>query len=480
MKTIAITIPLGMSARNILRSDAFRILPKHARLVILTPFAGDAKFHAEFDRPNVNFELLRFRSSVVGKILRRLADPVETYLFTQKTHIETLLFLKKWLQNERPFEYFKTRLLAASFEWRPMLSWLRCWHIKCLRDQAYGAIFKKYEVNLVLITHLFNLADQQVAATALHCGIPVIGMPHSWDNLTSKSGIRQGTNADPGRTVPVRFDKVIVWNDVSRQELLEFYGYTHDSIVTVGIPQFDIYMNKERFKKREQFMADYGFDPAAKLILYAAGTPQYLPYQDEIIDALVEIIRSGRLGQRAQLLVRGHPNRMALEASKKVRTRYQGSSDVRFQEPSSAYTALSDTAWNSVPGDEYELANTIAAADVVVTMGSTIILDAAALDKPIVNMMFDGGPVDSSFHSIKKYLHYTHYIKIEKTGAFQTAYNPQEMEAQIQRYLRDPSLESKERRDLVAMECFKIDGKAGERIAGAILDYLEPNKMLAN
>ncbi len=56
MKTIFITISRGGTARNILKSDVYKILKALGnRIVILTPAYQDERFLKEFGAPNVFF-----------------------------------------------------------------------------------------------------------------------------------------------------------------------------------------------------------------------------------------------------------------------------------------------------------------------------------------------------------------------------------------------------------------------------------------
>ncbi len=472
MKTIAVTIPFGMSARNLLRSDFFKTMKDKSRVVIFSPFSTDAAFRQEFGGEHVFFEPLEFKSGLLEKVVRRIVDPVETWAFTKRTQIKTLLIYRDWLRAQRPLRYLRIRLLALLFGNRCFVGPLRLLYRRLLRHDAYAQVFSRYNVDLLFVTHLFNLADQQVAVSARDAGVPIIGMPHSWDNLTSKSGIRQGTNPDPGRTIPVRFDRMIVWNGIQRQELKDYYGYKDDEIFTSGIPQFDAYARREKILTRSEFLKQAGGDPQKKTILYAAGTPQYMRHQDEVVDVLIEIVRSGRLPEPVQLVVRHHPNRMAIESLKSLEAKYKNDPSIIFSHPPLLYTALSDRVWTAGRGDEYDLAHTLAASDVVITMASTITLDASAFDRPIINIVFDGRKEEPYFDSLKKTMEFTHYAKITETGAFVSVHNAGELEAALSRYLSNPGFESRERATLLKRVTGAVDGLAGKRIGEFLLDFV--------
>lgn len=471
MKTIAITVPYGMSVRNFLHSDFFPTLSQNARVVIFSPFSDEPAFQKEFSQANVFLEKLIFEKNLGNKIMRRLMDPVETWLFTEKTKIETLLIFKNWLKAECPWRYATTRVLAALFGWEPLLSFLRASYKRYLFSPKCHEILLRHKVDLVFITHLHNLVDQQVAITAKTIGIPLIGMTHSWDNPTSKSGIRQGSNLEPGRTIPLRFDRLIVWSQILLQEFVDYYGYKESEIFVSGIPQFDSYANRTQFMPREQFLKSLGADPSKKLITFTVGPPQYVFRQEDTLEILVDIVTRGRLSSPAQLLIRHHPNHRSIGLLRKLEEKYKENPLIFFQYPSVAHAATSEVAWQATKQLEYEFVNTLLASDVVITMGSTTTLDAVALDRPVINIAFDGYQKVPYLKSIQKLYDFTHYKKIIRTGAFMMARTTQELEDQIDRYIKNPALEAKQRQELVTMACYKLDGAAGKRIAQYLADY---------
>ncbi|MDP3727754.1 MAG: hypothetical protein Q8R35_03925, partial [bacterium] len=62
-----------------------------------------------------------------------------------------------------------------------------------------------------------------------------------------------------------------------------------------------------------------------------------------------------------------------------------------------------------------------------------------------------------------------HYAKAVATGAIRLARSQEELIAAINAYLADPALDREKRERLIRMQCWRVDGKAGERIAGRIL-----------
>jgi CDP-glycerol glycerophosphotransferase (TagB/SpsB family) len=113
----------------------------------------------------------------------------------------------------------------------------------------------------------------------------------------------------------------------------------------------------------------------------------------------------------------------------------------------------------------YGLAELMKYTAVNVNVASTITIDAAALDTPVVNVAFDGQVTKPYLESCARYYDYEHYKRIVDTGGVRIARNTDEMMQAIQAYLDDPSLESEGRRRIREEQCWKLDGNSGRRIA---------------
>lgn len=110
------------------------------------------------------------------------------------------------------------------------------------------------------------------------------------------------------------------------------------------------------------------------------------------------------------------------------------------------------------------LANLTHHADMNVNLGSTMTLDFAVHDKPIVNVAFDvadpppfGRPVWEFFYRFE------HYRPVVELGAARFARSPQEFAEHINAYLADPALDREARRQLVNLELGVPIGQSSQR-----------------
>ena len=110
-------------------------------------------------------------------------------------------------------------------------------------------------------------------------------------------------------------------------------------------------------------------------------------------------------------------------------------------------------------------------------VSSTITIDAACFDTPVVNVAWDGFSTVPYEKSCKRYYNFNHYKKIVETGGVTVAQNLEETLQQIQRYLDDPTLEAAGRARIRDEQCYKLDGRSGERIGNYLVELLKAEKL---
>lgn len=472
MKTIFLSIPYGMSARNILLSDAFNILKKKFQIIILSPLYQDSNFQRDFADTNVIIENLPKDFSFLYKGYRYFLDIIESYYFTQKTKIKTLLNLKLLLKKKHLWIYLIRKTLGIIFGTNTkILELLRNFQIYLLKNRYYLKLFEKFKPNLVFVTHSIALEEFPLAFYARIYKIPVIALIHSWDNITGKSGMRMITSTKPGRMLPIKFDKVIVWNKIMERELIDYYKYSPEDIFVAGIPQFDIYFRHSSLSKKE-FFDKMGLDPNRKVILFAAGSYLVLPQecQGKIIEIIVNSMSTNKLFSPCQLLVREHPG----TDMSYLENKFKNSPYVFFDKPGVANAALRiSKGWQSGKQEQLHLKEVIQYSDITINVCSTMSIDAAVFDKPIICIGFDGYKSHIRYNSILRYYDSTHYKNIMLTGGIKLARSPEELIRYINDYLKDPKIDAEGRKKIREQQCYYLDGKAGERIGNFVSNFIK-------
>lgn len=468
MKTVFISVPYGISARNILRCAALKMLSREHRVVILSALSLDPEFVKEFQGPNILFRDLPNKLPFAFRALRKFLDIAEGYYFTGKSGIRTLQILKESLRHDLPGSFQRRRIIGFLLGWEPLLSWLRQWQPALVRCDYYDRLFEEFKPSMVFLTHTTALEEFPVAFYGRRLGIKVTAMLHSWDVINTKTGLRGAVSPLPGRLLPLHFDKLLIWNEIQHKELTDFLGYKDAEIEIVGIPQFDVYAGG-RWTPRSEFIKRYGGNPDKKTIAYLAGNPNMLPKQIEVVEHLVQWLKEGRYSSPAQLLLRLHPG---LDTNYLLR--YRGHPDVLIDEPSIAFTAgRFSSGWKAGEDDERHLAEVLANCDVALNVLSTSTLDAAAFDRPVVSIAYDGNTPMPYYRSIARYYDWNHYQNLMRTNGLRVARSHEELLKHINGYLANPGLDAAGRKEIIRSHCFKNDGKAGERIGEALLKELE-------
>ncbi|MEO6628520.1 MAG: hypothetical protein ABIP03_08105 [Aquihabitans sp.] len=286
----------------------------------------------------------------------------------------------------------------------------------------YVQLLREWETDVVLCAHQRPLGVQPVVMAARRLEIPTITFIFSWDNLTTKGRI-----AAP-------FDHFFVWSDQMAEELLRFYPDVDQSRVhVVGSPQFEPYADAGLRWDRQQFVQELGLDPDRPVICYSGGDTLTCPEDPEHLRIVCELIEAGRIEGNPQVVLRPAPVDTS-DRYHEVLTRYPVVlSRPAWHDPGRGWDAVAPTR------DDVELlVNLTQHANVNINMASTMTLDFALHDTPVVNLGFD---VDVSKNLAPRYYNFDHYRPVVEFGAARVAGNAEALAEAVNAYLRDPSLD---------------------------------------
>jgi hypothetical protein len=123
----------------------------------------------------------------------------------------------------------------------------------------------------------------------------------SWDNLTGKGLLR---------FCP---DRVFVWNDIQRAELVEMHGIPPERVVLTGAQRFDEWFWRKPATTRAEFARTVGLDPDKPFVLYLCSSPFIAPNEVDFVRRWAAAIRAcdASTVRDAGLLVRPHPQNAA-------------------------------------------------------------------------------------------------------------------------------------------------------------------------
>lgn len=263
---------------------------------------------------------------------------------------------------------------------------------KQVTDPNISAFFEAENITKLVFWHVQNSIFREYSICARNNNIPYTAVIGSWDRPTTKGPICPAC------------DKYIVNSVVMRDELINFHGIDSTLIEVVGWPQMDVYhsiihqaINKQHFQQdHDTFLKSLDIDPKNSVLLYAGNASRLGAHEPSIVEHIAEKLQSGlysqKDGKRVHLLIRPHPQDVDWQ------TRY---SHVQQQE--------NVTLMPAQMGNIETMVNTLIHSDIVIATQGSITLDAAALDKKIINIAFDGKLNRSYTESVARWYEMDHY-----------------------------------------------------------------------
>lgn len=457
-KKIFLGIAFGTSVRDVLRNDTFSILKSQPNLDIVV-FAQDIESQTmkEIGGENIHFEkLLNFSPSYSERILLQL----HRALLRKKCKTIDLGNTAgdtKAIDKFTPLANFLRSILGYK-KTTKLIFWL---YKAFTKPTLYKDVFEKHKPDLVLVTRVLNYSlDYPLLRRAVSNKIPVISLVSSWDNLTSKAFF------------PFSLDSIVVWNDVLKNEAIDLFDFPSEKIFVSGIPRYDLLFRKKGFGTKEAFFENFKLDISKKLIVYGTGSQQtgrtsidLTSPEPEIVAFIADAIKDNQIKEPSQLLVRLHPQAALSEYEHLINRE-----DVIVQIPGKL-TTFQDRLFSEK--DDIELGETMQFADVVVNLGSTVTIDAAVFDTPIICVGFDFRGERPFKASVKRLYVFDHYAKLKTTGGFDFAESKEELISQLNHALKTPTHLKENRKKIVQQQCVFTDGKSGERVANFIINKLE-------
>jgi len=456
---VFVSVPHGGAAGNVLRTGLIgRLLESDVRcdIVLLSPLVGDPAFVREFTHPRVTLaDLPPHRpGGLEGRLMALMQAAYLESGVTESVRIRRQEAIAnktvRWIRVKR----WLATVMAPSMVRTPTRYQL----IDRLVSHPWAdELFERYRPALVVTSSPgLIFSELPLLRTAVRRRVRSVAVDPSWDNFTNK-------------LLPVRrVSRVIVWNQLMKQQAVDLHGYRPEEVRISGAPQWDLYFRDGTITPRDAFFRQIGADPSRKLITLTTSPRELYPHFSHLVRTLVAAMESGKWGRPAQLLVRVHP-RDELDAY----AGFRGVPHLIIEKPFRATVRAGDGLAVDVTADtQRHLANTLCHSDVVVQVASTIAIEAAIFDTPVVNVAFDGETPAEWVQSARRYLRFTHFVNITRHGAVSTADTPPQMVDAIARYLSDPSLDREGRARVVAEQCEFLDGRAAERVAAFVAEEL--------
>jgi hypothetical protein len=335
-------------------------------------------------------------------------------------------------------------------------------------NALHGNIFEHYKPDLVVTCSPgYYTHDTYLLREARFRGVRTVAVIFGWDKSVARG------------VAGARTDAVVVWSQSMKQEMIAYQGYKPHQVFVGGVATFDQYWDKRGLMKRSELMSHFGLDPNKRLLVFGGKSPYTYPNHG-ILEILAEAAAKKRFVDDVQIIARLHPNYFKPDAVNSGKTERLLNEYYRIQSRYPNLVALSIPKVRSqrlrmdLDPEELPLAGSLVCqADVLVTLFSTLQIEACICDTPVVNVCFDPKlPLSRKYFKYRPIavdMKQPHNLRVQRSQATRLAYTPKQLIDEINRYLQHPHLERIERRRFAEEECGPLDGRAGERIGQFLL-----------
>ena len=478
-KRIFISADHGMAIIYFLQSDVVpTLLEAGVEIVVLTDDETKDRIAQRFARPGLTFEGLRlkkaneFATTYQPRIqwllayLRRVGGSWRINTEAMDSHIWEV-----WVENGPKFRLgiwipaaLATLVLRTFAFARNFLVKMQNRFIP--QPNLYADLFESYQPDLVIASTAGWRLDRYLLREATLHHVPSMAAIVGWDNPSSYAI----------RGAPMEY--AICWSQLQKDELVYGSDWDPERVHIGGIPSYDGYFRKEWQLSRSDYLKLHNLDPERKLISYACSFVHFAPNYPNV-EALARLVSSEALAEPSQLLIRLHPShfqdkpRIFAEERERIFALEKGYPHVHVVKP----VALGGSLGYYSGEDMDEKSSMMTHSDVLVTVYSTMVVETAVHDTPIVAAVIDvpgGWNKPNKFSlSLKKIGNWPTHKRFRDAKAGRVASNEKELCEAINLYLKDPALDAAERRKFIQDEITFTDGTSGKRTAEFILEILE-------
>jgi len=441
-----------MEIKNILRTSILSTLleEKDIRIVLFTRTQERVDYHKkEFNNPRIAYEIVE--KPVIRGIDRLLQKFKFLLLHTETTDLRRRM---RYEAEKNIVGYYAGRVLNRVFARKFFRILLRFLDYHMVTNRQYDLYFINYAPCLVILGNLFTESEGDFLRAAKKRSIRTVGFINSWDKTAGRSVLRG---------LP---DQIIVFNDIIKQEVIMYNDVDAKNIFVGGMPHFDHYFNGH-ITPREQFLKTINLSDDMRFILYAPIGSTFSDSDWDMIDLLYRLNSEKKFGEHIAILVRFPPNDFIDQNELNKRP------DLLYEYPGFRFSTVRGGDWDMGEREVKHLADTLAHMALLIGYTSSIAVDAAVFDKPIINIYFEIHKKKSSFLSPIHYYEMTHYKKAFQAGGTRLARDEDELVKWVNQYLHEPALDREDRQRIVREQCTITDGTSGEKIAKFILDYMK-------
>jgi len=464
-KRIFISADHGLSLIYFLQSDVVpTLLAKDIEVIMLTEDALVEKIRQRFAYPGLSVEGLRVEQT------KRYYEETDHSL-QYWVHFLRWMGGSKWINTNAMDGHMRQMDFETSRGGKALMPFIKAATAVLRRSAAarktlvryqmrftpsiYTDLFAKYKPDLVVASTPGWRFDRYLLREAVRHGVPRAVAIVGWDNPSSY------------RLPGAPMDYATCWSEIQKDELVRGSDWVPERVNIGGIPTYDGYFRKEWLMGREEYFALHGLDPKRKLLAYASSFVTFSPNYPNI-EALAKLVSSGNLREPCQLLIRLHPNHFMAgslfeQEANRVRALIKDLPHVHLVEPVPLGDGLSYYSGEDMP----EKSSMMAYADVFLTVYSTMVVETAVHNRPIVSVCIDtpgGWNAPGKFSlPLAEIAEWPTHLRFREAQAGRVAFSAEQARDAVNFYLEHPHADEEARLSFLQREVTFTDGSAGRR-----------------
>jgi len=334
------------------------------------------------------------------------------------------------------------------------------WQLFGARARAADAVFlesllKEIQPDCFITAHLNQGFSHGLLAYCYSKGIPTIGNVFSWDH--------------PFYLPRIRPDRLTCWSENTRDDLIRIGDYRPEQIEIIGAPVFDAYFDPAGIWTREELCDRMKLDPARPILLFATlGQMQMFWDETGTFRSFLGALDKAELSDVPQIILRLHPITVDHYFDE-----FRARKDIVFSKYSRYCPCM---RWWPSREEMFLAGNLLRHADVCISPGSTMTIEAAIFDTPTIVPTFNpliSEEYDQFFQKNWLKKHFRFLIEEKTVGI---ANSPDELINAICRALADKEWMAEGRRKIREHMLGPLDGRATERFAGVAVEWALKNR----
>lgn len=316
--------------------------------------------------------------------------------------------------------------------------------------------FETYKPDLVFTTSVtYNFFDVPVMFEARRRGIPLAGSTRGSDQLSCQGFLL------------IHPDRLLAQSEYVKKTAA-FHFFPEEKIRVIGFPHYDWFIKKDLIMPREEFLRSINVDPSKRFILFGAAGELYHKREVEFAKLFSRLVKEGKLPKDLVLLYRTHPYNQGTTSDTDG---IEGVVPDNIRERGLPRPGFPDLDRKDI----IHQINSLYHCEMILTIGGTMVFDAAIFDKPIVQFGYDG-PLNVPYWLSLKRLHdgtSFDWEEIDTCKGVTVVVSDDEFIQAIQNYLDNPKLHQEGRTCVMRNFVDPFDGKATERLAKELLLMLK-------